>query len=166
MNQGWVFIKNLQLFGSLMAKRRGPRNYKIMNVFSASMGSDGGQILLASFQKSDAQSSQVSYLNNVQVTGLLQDGDGDNGGVLYYLTTSGSWSDDEIISANGTAGFGGKVSLAAKRRIRINQPKADGDFGMIYLWGEVTDLSYTQDVGLRIVLSTWGRNVLVNEEGE
>ena len=146
-----------------MARRRGSRNYKTMNVFSADMGAVGGQILLASFQKSDAQSSQASYLNNVQVSALLQDGDGDNGGILFYLTTSGTWSDDEIISANAVPGFGGKVSLAAKRRIRINQPKADGDFGMVYLWGEITDLSYTTAVSCRIVVSTWGRQLVVTE---
>lgn len=158
-----VSIKNRDTIGFFMAKRRGPRNYKTINTFGANMGTTGNQVLLASFLKTDAQSSQISYLNNVQVSAMLQDGDGDNGGLLFYLTTAASWNDTDIISASAVPGFGGKVSLSAKRRIRINAAKVEGDFGMVYLWGEVTDLSYTSAVNLRIVLATWGRNIRVEE---
>ena len=43
-------------------------------------------------KKIDAQSSQVSWLNNVNVAAMLQEGDGDNGGMLFYLTTDSNWN--------------------------------------------------------------------------
>ena len=149
-----------------MAKRRGPSNYKKMNAFTKSFGSAGAQILLAKFKKADAQSSQVSWLHNVVVTGMLQNGDGDAGGVVFYLSTQGTssaWSDDEIISAKGFPGYGGTVSLAAKRRIRKNEESELGDQGQVYLWGEITDLSYTADADMRIIIDTWGRNINIDE---
>ena len=140
--------------------RRLPKNYKRINVKTKNMGSAGDQKLLATFSKSDAQSSQVSWLNNVNVSAMLNEGDGDAGGMLFYLTTGSSWDDDYIISSNAIPGYGGKVSLSAKRRIRTNATDLSGSFGLVYLWGEVTDLSYTDDVKIRLVVEQWGRNVI------
>ena len=141
-----------------MARRRST-NYKRINCKTKSFGSAGAQILLATFSKSDAQSSQVSWLNNVNVSAMLNEGDGDAGGMLFYLTTSATWDDTEIISSNAMPGYGGKIGLAAKRRIRINADKDSGDFGLVYLWGEITDLSYTEAVEVRLVVEQWGKNV-------
>ncbi len=119
--------------------------------------------MLATFSKTDAQ-MPGTYLNNVNVTAMLQEGDGDAGGMIFYLATeSTTWDDDKAISAKGISGYGGTVSLAAKRSITINAEKELGDFGQLYLWGEITDLSYTGDVEVRVVIETWGRNVLVTE---
>ena len=146
-----------------MAKRRYAPNYKTINAMTKSFGSAGAQIKIARLKKSDAQSSQVSWLNNLNVSAMLQDGDGDNGGVMFYLTTNDVWDDDEIISSNAMPGFGGKVSLPAKRRIRVNEDKDLGDFGQVYLWGEITDLSYTTSVNMRLVIDTWGKNIKIDE---
>ena len=146
-----------------MAGRRYAPNYKIINAMTKSFGSTGSQIKLARFKKIDAQSSQVTWLNNVNVSAMLQDGDGDNGGVMFYLTTNDLYDDNEIISSAAMPGFGGKVSLPAKRRIRMNEDKDLGDFGQVYLWGEITDLSYTSAVNMRIVIDTWGKNLIVDE---
>ena len=147
-------------------KYKRPSNYKKINALTKNFGSAGDQILIARFKKADAQSSQVSWLNNVNVTGMLQEGDGDAGGVLFYLSTQGTasgWSDDQIISCRGFPGYGGTVSLAAKRRIRRNEESELGDQGQVYLWGEITDLSYTADADMRIVIDTWGRNINIDE---
>ena len=164
LNLGWAESISRRPVGNLMAKRRYSRNYKRVNVGTKSFGGSGGQILLASFSKSDAQSSQVTWLNNVNVSAILNDGDLDQGGMLFYLTTSSTWNDTEVISANAMSGFGGKVSLSAKRRIRINSAKDDGSFGMVYLWGEVTDISLTAAVMVRLVIEQWGKNCLTEDE--
>ena len=119
--------------------------------------------MIATFAKQDAQ-MPGTWLNNVNVTAMLQEGDSDAGGMIFYLATeAGTWDDDKCISAKGISGYGGSCSLAAKRKISINAEKELGDFGQIYLWGEITDLSYTADVEVRVVIETWGRNVLVVE---
>jgi len=146
-----------------MARKRGPGNYKKINSLTKNFGSAGAQILIARFKKADAQSSQVTWLNNVNVTGMLQEGDGDAGGILFYLTTGASFDDDQIISCKGFPGYGGSVSLSAKRRIRKNEESDLGDQGQVYLYGEITDLSYTADVQVRTIIETWGRNVNIDE---
>ena len=142
-----------------MARRRAT-NYKRINVKTKNMGGTGDQKLLAIFSKSDAQSAQTSYLNNVNISAVLNEGDGDAGGMLFYLTTGSTWDDNWILSSNAMPGYGGKVSLSAKRRIRINAEEAAGSFGLVYLWGEITDISYVGDVKIRLVVEQWGRNVL------
>ena len=149
-----------RIVGKYMAKRRHAPNYLTVNALTKNFGSSGAQILIARFQKTDAQSAQVTWLNNVNVASMLQEGDGDAGGMLYYLTTDSNWSDDNI---NAIPGYGGKVSLSAKRRIRDNSADPTSGFGQVYLWGEITDLSYVSDVQVRVILDTWGKNVKVVE---
>ena len=144
--------------------RRRQRNYKKTNILTKPFGSAGEQVRIATFSKSDAQ-MPGTYLNNVNVSAMLQEGDGDAGGMLFYLSTeAATWDDDKVISAKGIPGYGGSCSLAAKRKITINAEKELGDFGQVYLWGEITDLSYTSEVEVRVVIETWGRNVLVTED--
>ena len=149
--------------GKYMAKRRHARNYLIVNALTKNFGSAGAQVLIAEIKKIDAQSSQVSWLNNVNVAAMLQEGDGDNGGMLFYLTTDSNWNDDYIISSNAIPGYGGKISMSAKRRIRENSAQPLNAFGMVYLWGEITDLTYTTDAKVRVVIDTWGKNLKVVE---
>ena len=146
-----------------MAKRRTAPNYLTVNALSKNFGSTGSQILVAEFKKQDAQSSQVTWLNNVNVAAMLQEGDGDNGGMLFYLTTDSNWNDDYIIASSAIPGYGGKISLSAKRRIRENAANPLTGFGQVYLWGEITDLSYTAAVQVRVIIDTWGKNVKVVE---
>ena len=146
-----------------MARRKGPRNYKKTNILTKNFGSAGAQVKIATFGKQDNQ-MPGTYLNNVVVSAILSEGDGDAGGLIFYLsTTGGTWDDDSVISAKAMPGYGGTVSLSAKRAIRKGAEAELADFGEVYLWGEVTDLSYTSDVTCRTVIETWGRNVLVTE---
>ena len=118
------------------------------------MGSAGDQILLGYWISLDPQVRR-GYLNNVRVSGVLNDGDGDNGGVAYYVTTNSSWADHDIISARAFPGYGGTVNLPVRRTVS-GETVDDDTGGVLYLWGEVTDLTYTTDVELRTIVETWG----------
>ena len=126
-----------------------------MNAFTANMGSAGGQILLGYVSKLDAQGVSA-FLKNVVVTTQLQEGDGDAGGITLYLTTGDEWSDDYIITARAMPGYGGTVSLAAMRSIEADAERLTSNEGQIYLWGEITDLSYASEVQMRCIVETWG----------
>ena len=145
-----------------MARRKGPRNYKIVNVATKSMGAAGGQILLGKIKKIDAQ-GPTAYLNNLRLSVLVDDAESDNIGFMAYLTTDNAWSDDYIISAAAGA-VGGTMNLSAKRYISTN---ADtdvtilGNKGPIYLWLEYSNPGLSEDA--RYVAETWGRQLKFDE---
>ena len=77
--------------------------------------------------------------------------------MTFYLSTEGSsWNDNEIITARAMSGYGGTISLTAKRGIKQEAQIDTGNFGLIYLWGEITDLSYTSAADVRLIVETWG----------
>ena len=143
----------------IMARRtyRRKKNYKLVNTWTKSFGSAGDQILLGNVSKLDAQGISA-WLNNVVVTAQLNEGDGDAGGMTFYLTTDNTWNDDYIITGRAMPGYGGTVSLTAKRPIRgdVDEPKRND--GIVYVWGEITDLSYISNADVRVIIETWGRS--------
>ena len=137
-----------------MARRK---LYKQTKVKTDNLGSTGGQILIGTVTKLDAQGVN-GYLNNIRVSALLNDADGhtgDQGGFIAYLTTDNSWSDDNIITARAGR-FADTVNLPAKRTLRQGTDNAYGNMGDVHLWMEITDISTVTDVELRIVTETWG----------
>ena len=146
-----------------MAKRRKPRNYKICNAFTKDMGSGGGQIHLGYVSKVDAQGI-TAWINNLQCSAIVNNYDGgdETPGIMFYLTTNNSWSDDYVITAAATA-VGGKVSLSAKRTIVENTNDIQGNEGKVNLWAELTDITVSDNIDLRVVVETWGRFVLFTE---
>jgi len=141
-----------------MAKRR---MYKQVKTQSKDMGSAGSQILLGTISPLDVQVG-TGYLKNVVCTALLNDGDGDNGGFMFYLSTSNSWNDDYVLTARACQ-LGGTVSLSAAGHNFIRDDVADvsRNDGELYVWGEVTDLGTTQNTA-RIVLEAWGRFIVLS----
>ena len=117
---------------------------------------------MGTVSKLDAQGISA-FLKNVVVTTQLQEGDGDAGGITLYLTTGDNWDDNYIITARAIPGYGGTVSLTAMRSIEADAERLTSNEGQIYLWGEITDLSYTSDVELRCVVETWGYFVEFDE---
>ncbi len=77
------------------SRRKKPQNYKQTKVETVNVGSAGGQIQLGYFQPIDVEgSSMAAYLNNVNLSVLLNDSEeGEQGGFIAYLTTAGSWDD-------------------------------------------------------------------------
>ena len=142
-----------------MARRRYPRNYKTQcKVATKDMDDAGGQILLGSVSALDAQLNW-GYLNNIVISAILNGGteaDPDQGGMIFYLTTNSTWSDSDVITARAYSFGGGSVSLSAKRRVSGAQEDDKID-GKVYLWGEVTDVTLTQNVSIRYVAEVWGR---------
>ena len=144
-----------------MARRR---PYKLVDAFSVNVGSSGGQVLLASFSKLDAQGI-TGFLKNVQVSTIVNNYDGgdETPGFMFYLTTSEVWSDAKIITATACP-IAGKVSLSANRYIKTNSEVADGNTGKVFLWVELTDITAVDNIEIRYVCETWGNFIQFSEE--
>jgi len=146
------------------------RNYRTVNAFTKDMGQSGNQIILAQFDKIDAQNSPGAYLKTVKVSALLsQEGTSTvtsgAAGFLLYLTTAATWSDDYIITAGGITGGGGSCWLSARRSITTDAQTAAqtlGANGPIFLWGELTDIGES-DVDARFIVETIGRYLETTE---
>ena len=143
--------------------KRYPRLYKTVNAFTKDMGSSGSQTLLGTIDKLDAQGI-TGYLHNLQVTAIINNYDGGDTtpGIMFYLTTDNTWSDDEVITASACP-IAGKVSLSAKRRIVQNSDNSLGNIGLVHLWAELTDITLSDNIGARFVVETWGRYVAFTE---
>jgi len=124
------------------------------------VGSAGAQVHLGYFDPLDVEGGNISaWLNNINLSCLLNDSpEGEIGGFIAYLTTNGTWADSDVITAKAGQ-FADTVSLTAKRVIRAAGNQADRNDGRINLWVEVTDITTTPNVSLRIVTETWGRFV-------
>ena len=144
--------------------------YRTVNAFTQAMGDVGAQVILAKFDKIDAQNSPGAYLKTVKVSALIsQEGSSTvtsgAAGFLLYLTTSAVWSDDYIITCGGITGGGGTTWLSARRRITTDAETAAqtlGNNGPIFLWGELTDIGES-DVDARYVVETIGRYLETTE---
>ena len=139
-----------------MARRHRPRIYKQVLADTVDFGGSGDQVLLATISPIDVQAGP-GWLKNVVISVLQNDGDGDNGGFMFYLSTSNSWNDDYVIAARATpGGLSGNVSLSARRYIRDNVADVSRNDAELYVWGEVTDLGTTQNTA-RVIVEAWGR---------
>ena len=138
--------------------------YRTVNVFTKDMGEVGDQILLAKFDKIDAQNSSGAYLKTVKVSALVSEEDGGTvtsgtAGFIIYATTSAEWNDDYIITACGIQGGAGSGWLAVRRPIKTDytgSAQEQGVGGPVYLWGEVTDIGESS-VDCRFVIETIAR---------
>ena len=147
-----------------MARRR-PRNYKITNVQTQSMGSAGGQIRVLNVDKIDNQSIQNGYLHAVKVTAIFDTEQGSPGaGIIAYATTDNVWSDDYVITAAASGAGGGTMWLNVRRTIKTgaDTPLQGQSGGPIYIWLEITDPGTTSE-SLRVVTETYGRNIECTE---
>ena len=119
------------------------------------MGSAGSQILLGYVEPLD-DDLQFGYLDRIAVTAILQDGDGDNGGILTFLNASDTWSDSHVITAAAVPGFGGKMNLSAKRRVSGGESLTTPQ-GRVYLYAELTDITVSTNTALRLVIECYGK---------
>ena len=144
-------------------RRRYPKNYKLVNAASKTVGSAGAQILIGKITKLNHQSIPNGYVHGVKISAMIQEAEQDTASIMFYLSTNDSWSDSDIISAAATGSTGGSAWLSAKRSIRTNAtPDNSNDimlssFGPIYVYVEAGD--YVASESIRYVAETWGRNV-------
>ena len=147
-----------------MARRRS-RNYKIVNAATNDGTSSGDQVLIAKISKVDAQGVPNAWIKNVQVTAMVNEAEQDVAGLIFYLTTDGNWDDDYIITARGTPGPGGSVSLSANRSIKTNDTTSpafeEGVGGPLYVWVEIGDYAATEK--FRWITEVWGQRHIVTE---
>ncbi len=135
-----------------------PKNYKQTKVETVNVGSAGEQIHIGYFQPIDVEGSSLNaWLNNVNLSLLLNDAESEgSGGFIAYLTTNGSWSDADVITARA-GNFADTVNLACKRSIKSSVYEPDRNDGVVALWIEISDITITSDVDVRIVMESWGR---------
>ena len=141
---------------------RRSRRYKTVNAFTKSLGHIGDQILIAYYDKIDAQ-GRSAYLHNVQVTYLASEEGGGtvtgSGSCMLYATTDDTWSDNYILTASAGGNVGAKVNLSVKRAIRTDGPTSAqtlGEGGPVYIWAESPDMTDgVDDVEFRFVLEAW-----------
>ena len=143
----------------MAAKRRGMKNYKLVNAQTQSQGFTGGQVRFGQVDKLDAQ-GMTAWFNNVMVSVLADEAESDNIGFIVYATTSASWSDDYIITARAGS-VGGTVNLPVKRAIRDESSDSSRNDGAVHLWLEFSDTVATESA--RIVTETWGRFIEFTE---
>jgi len=143
-----------------MARKRGSKKmYRQLKVFSENMGSAGSQVLLAKITGLDPD-SMSGFVNNLRATALIQNGDGDNGGIICYASTAASWDDSDVITCAGVPGFGGTMNLSLKRKV-TGATSTNRDDGVVYIYGEITDITVSDDVSCRWILECWGSFVLL-----
>ena len=117
------------------------------------MDAGGAQKHIGKFSKLDSQGI-TAWVNNAQVSVLVNEAEQDNIGFLLYATTDDTWSDNYIITAR--AGFVGQtLNLPIKRRIEQDTDQALGNFGEVHLWLEFSDTVFSEEA--RIVVESWGR---------
>ena len=149
-----------------MAKRRyRPRNYKIVNVATKSMGSAGGQIRIREIDKIDNQSTQNGYLHAVKISAIFDTEQGAPGaGFLFYATTDNTWNDNYVITSAGLGNGGGTCWLNIRRTIKTGSdtPLQGQSGGPVYIWAEITDPGLSSE-SARFVTEVYGRNITVTE---
>ncbi len=148
-----------------MARRRYPRNYKITNVNSKSMGSSGTQIRIRNIDKVDNQSTANGWLQSVKVSTIFDTEQGSPGaGVILYATTDNVWNDDYVITSAALGNGGGTCWLNIKRTIKTgaDTPLQGQSGGPVYIWAEITDPGVSSET-LRFVTEVYGRNIEVAE---
>ena len=129
--------------------------YKQIKTFTKDMGSSGSQILLGYVEPLDDDLA-FGYLDRIVLTAILQNGDGDSGGILCFLNNSDTWSDSHVLTANACPGFGGRMSLSAKRKVSGGESLTTPQ-GRVYLYAELTDITVTTNVQLRCVVEAYGK---------
>ena len=148
-----------------MARRRYPRNYKITDVNSKSMGSSGTQIRIRNIDKVDNQSTANGWLQSVKVSTIFDTEQGSPGaGVILYATTDNVWNDDYVITSAALGNGGGTCWLNIKRTIKTgaDTPLQGQSGGPVYIWAEITDPGVSSET-LRFVTEVYGRNIEVAE---
>ena len=113
------------------------------------------------FDPLDVEAGNVAaWLNNVNLSCLLNDSpENEMGGFIAYLTTGGTWAEEDVITARAGQ-FADTVHLTAKRVIRAAGYQADRNDGRIALWIEITDITIGVNVELCVVVETWGRFIV------
>ena len=148
-----------------MARRRYPRNYKITNVNTKSMGSSGSQIRIRDIDKVDNQSTANGYLHAVKVSAIFDTEQGAPGaGIMLYATTDNVWNDDYVITSAALGNGGGTTWLNVRRTIKTgaDTPLQGQSGGPVYIYAEITDPGVSSE-NVRFVTEVYGRNIEVAE---
>ena len=147
---------------SLMARKR--RMFKQMtNMKTENIGHTGAPYLLYKIDKQ--QNSFVSaYLDKVRIAFHYDVTDESTvrpnfiGSTFYLSTSDSSTGSTYLVSATGTSGYGGTVTLDAKRSIRDEDEDNTRGDGALFVWVQPSDLNLAAgDITINTVAEAYGR---------
>ena len=132
--------------------------YKQVKTLTKNIGSAGAQVKVATIGKLD-NVGMTGYANNVIISSIVNDySSSEIPGLIFYASTSDSWSDDNVISARAVTGSAsGTVNLPLKRRVSADTQQAENNDGRIYIYAECTDVAVLDDTDIRLSMELWGR---------
>jgi len=135
--------------------------YKDVKTLTKNIGSAGSQVKVGEIAKIDNVGA-TGYVNNLTISAIVNDyTSSETPGLIFYVGTSSSWSDDDVVVARAVSGTSsGTVNLPIKRRIAQNSEGDPGsNDGRLYVWAECTDVAITDDTEIRFVGELWGKFV-------
>ena len=149
-----------------MARRKSKTYKQLSLVDSENIGHTGAFAVLAKLEKQQG-AMRSAYIEKIRISYILDvtDTSADatpllkNLGLVWTVCTdSGNPATGKIVSASGSRGNGGVVTLDVRRRIVDNDYDADSGVGALALGVESTnpDLD-TGDVYLKAYIEVWGR---------
>ena len=149
-----------------MARRKSRMFKELALVKSENIGHTGSSNNIAKLLKQSAQFTSA-YIDKVRISYHYDFSDtfgpdqpADLIGSTFYVTTSNTASpaSTNVISATGTRGAGGTVTLDVKRRIVDNDFDDDSGNHALCVWVQTTDVDMPAgDVTGNFVLEVWGR---------
>ena len=145
-----------------MARRR--RMFKqLANAKTENIGHTGGSYVLYKIDKQQA-SFTSAYLDKVRIAYHLDITDApddrpDDVGVTFYLSTSDSaLTSAYLVSATGSNGYGGTITLDAKRSIRDEEEANTRGDGALFVWAQASNLDLPAgDITINTVAEAYGR---------
>ena len=144
-----------------MARRKMFKQLSVLK--TENIGHTGSTVLLYKIDKQQA-SFVSAYLDKVRIAYHLDVTDANpdipnDVGVTFYLSTAdNSTSSDYLVSATGSNGFGGTVTLDCKRAIRDENADPSRGDGALYVWCQASNLDLPAgDITINTVCEAYGR---------
>ena len=146
-----------------MARRKRRMFKQLANHKTENIGHTGGAVLLYKIDKQQA-SFTSAYLDKVRIAFHYDVTDESTVvpnfiGSTFYLSTSDSSTDSAyLVSATGSSGYGGTVTLDAKRSIRDEDEDNSRGDGALFVWVQPSDLNLPAgDITINAVAEAMGR---------
>lgn len=127
------------------------------------LGSAGSVVKLGELTPISARNQLGrAYCKNITMTYILQGdaaADEDQGGVCFYITSSTSFENDDVITARARSFGGGTMNIPVHAWVS-GEETDDAPGGKLFLWAEATDVTLSTNVSIRYTAEVWGSALL------